>query len=84
MGKLVTWDRYSLTNYTHLRTNKGHLNQWSHKIKKAPSATCRFCGLGGGTGDHVTFYWIGVERPSIPDESGNGVRTWKDWVDIED
>ena len=27
LGKFVRWDRHSLTNYTHLRTNKGHLNQ---------------------------------------------------------
>ena len=84
MGKLVKWDRHSLTNYTHLRTNKGHFNQWRHKIKRAPSAMCRFCGVAEETGDHITFYCVGVDRPSIPDESGNGVRVWKDWVDLED
>ena len=35
----VRWDRHSLNNYTHLRTNKGHLNHWRHKIKKASSGS---------------------------------------------
>ena len=66
MERLVRWDQHSLTNYTHLRTKKGYLNQWRHKIKRVPSAMCRFCEVAEETEDHITFHFVKVEDPQSP------------------
>ena len=77
------WDRHTVTNYSHLRTNKGNLQSWKFKICKADTPLCRFCKQEEetGAGDHLVFNCSKVDRPSI---ELDGIRhSWTSWEDID-
>ena len=52
-GRIIGWNRDSVTAYSHLRTGKGRLNAWREKIGKAEFGYCK-CGTID-TGNHVAF-----------------------------
>ena len=53
--KRVRWDRKALTNFTHLRTNKGNLNTWRFRIGKAGSPTCTVDSAGESRGWDIVY-----------------------------
>ena len=54
--KAVSWNRRQTTTYSQLRTNKGALQSWKHRIGKADDSGCRYCEEGKAeTGDHIMF-----------------------------
>ena len=75
------WDRHAVTNYSHLRTNKGNLQSWKFKIRKADSPLCRFCKREEETGNHLVFNFSKVDLPSI--ELDGIRRSWTSWEDID-
>ena len=55
-GKAVSWNRRQTTTYSQLRTNKGALQSWKHRLGKAEDSRCRYCEEGKAeAGDHIMF-----------------------------
>ena len=55
-GRIIRWNRDSVTAYSHLRTGKGRLRAWQEKIGKSEFVYCE-CGATE-TGIHVAFRYI--------------------------
>ena len=77
----MKWDRHAVTNYPHLRTNKGNLRSGRYKIRKTDSPLCRYCNLEEETGDHLVFTCSELDRPSIVLDGIQ--RFWLSWEDID-
>jgi len=80
---VTDWDRKTATTYTHLRTNRGNLMVWRKMIGKAEDDTCRKCGMGQETGDHVVFECGGWEELRVSRDIGGTNRKWQTWEDLD-
>ena len=85
-GKAVSWNRRQPTTYSQLRTNKGALQSWKHKIGKAADPGCRYCEEDKAeTGDHIVFEckkWDNLRR-KVWIEEEHTVRSWQSWEDLD-
>ena len=85
-GKAVSWNRRQTTTYSQLRTNKGALQSWKHRIEKAEDPGCRYCeGDEAETGDHIMFKyrkWDNLRRKVWVEEE-HTVRCWRSWEDLD-
>ena len=70
-GRVIGWNRTSVTAYSHIRTGKGRLRGWRKKIGKEDWGYC-YCGAGvTETGTHAAFGYIDGEK------WGGRWNTWK-------
>ena len=73
-GRIIGWNRTSVTAYSHMRTGKGRLRGWREKIGKADFGFCQ-CGAGmTETGTHAAFGCIQGERWG---------RRWSTWRQMD-
>ena len=73
-GRVIGWNRTSVTAYSHMRTGKGRLRGWREKIGKEDFGFCQ-CGAGMmETGTHAAFGCIQGERWG---------RRWSTWKQMD-
>ena len=81
-GKVVSWSRGQTTTYSQLRTNKGALQSWKHRIGRAEDPRCRYCkDSEAETGDYIIFRckkWDNLRKKVWNTRCGVGRagRTW--------
>ena len=71
-GRVIGWNRDSVTAYSHLRTGKGRLKAWREKFGKEEFGYCK-CGVTE-TGNHVAFRCIQGEHWG---------RRWSTWKQMD-
>ena len=54
-GNHSGWNRHALSAYTWVRTNKGPVNSWLHRVKVSETPFCPTCPETIQDGDHVTW-----------------------------
>ena len=82
-GLPLRWGRKACTAYTRLRTGRGCIGSWRHKIGKG-SIDCQRCGEDEEGGEHRVFWCKEVERPRRTLEGEIDEREWTSWGEVEE